>query len=473
MPARCKMYNIPSVDEKSKNTKPKLFLDSVDDAMRVVEDTLSDTNFTVLDKTKEIPNVFIPSETSEPIWEVSLDAAKRTLEYIFKVLYHTCYLLAVKGGKPTLYKLRADGIPNFYKEEIKKAAATNPEFKIIEQKISTLRILQCLVKGRGEEEQLSSAYNRFFREYPLQLPTGVYILNLTDAVLLRKDGKTPWGQEHPYSGMPMLPILGGSSAVGYYDIPIPNYDDVLIATGRTKLGDYELDWNKKKPKAVFRGSPSGCGTHEDTNMRIRIAEMVAKKQISPDLLDAGITRVSEGGPRFDPIYGLSVLQTSVTKIGFMNLVEQSKHKYMVHIDGNVAAYRLLHSMMTGSVQLKVKGKYTMWLDHFMKDGVHYVGVAEDLSDLEEKIQWCIAHDKECEEISKNAYELAKMALEREFIEQFFLSTLNTIILRGVNIQSPDYFGEPNYHPNFDGGQRPKCKRKTRRHKRRTTRRKRN
>jgi hypothetical protein len=255
-------------------------------------------------------------------------------------------------------------------------------------------------------------------------------------VLLRKDFKTPWGGDSEYTQGRFLPVLGGSGAVGFFDIPIVNYDDVSIAQNSSKLGAYEIDWSKKKAKAVFRGSPSGCGTHAETNMRIKIAEM----KVDPDILDAGITRVGEGTPRFDPVRGLSILDTTAKKIGFMNMVEQSKHKYIVHIDGNVAAYRLLHTMMTGSLILKVKGRYTMWTDHMLKDGVHYVSVNEDLSDLEEKIRWCMEHDAECETIAKNAYEFAKMALANHYVQIAFAETLWNVHTSSMMGSSPEVKG---------------------------------
>jgi hypothetical protein len=422
---------------KPKNKSEKdadLFLNSADEAYEVAAKAIE----AAANEQTIYPAIKfeVPSEVHSTQWSMTLEAARNTMDYLYNELHHTCYMLTVTDGKPTLYKLKTDGIPEYYAEEIKKAAAANPKFKMYEDNLEDLRILQCIVKGRGEESNMSVPYSRFFKNYKLSLPNGAYILNLTDAVLVRKDLKTPWGGDSKYTQGRFLPILGGSGAVGFFDIPIVNYDDVSIAQNPTKLGAYETDWSKKKAKAVFRGSPSGCGTHAETNMRIKIAEM----KMDPEILDAGITRVGEGTPRFDPVRGLSILDTTAKKIGFMNLVEQSKHKYIVHIDGNVAAYRLLHTMMTGSVILKVKGRYTMWTDHMLKDGVHYIGVNEDLSDLEEKIRWCMEHDEECETIAKNAYEFAKMALSIYYVETAFANTLWDVHNSAMGTSSPEVKG---------------------------------
>jgi hypothetical protein len=431
MPTGCKMLNL-GYKPKNKQIFTKetdLFLKSADEAFEVAAAAIQSAQ-----EEPTLPDVKyeVPSEVNSSEWSMTLEAARNTMDYIYYEIYHTCYMLTVVQGKPTLYKLNTDGIPNHYKEEIKTAAAKNPKFKVYEENLDDLRILQCIVKERAEESNMSAPYSRFFKNYKIPLPNGAYILNLTDAVLLRKDFKTPWGGNSKYTHGRFLPVLGGSGAVGFFDIPIVNYDDLSIAQNPTKLATYETDWSKKKAKAVFRGSPSGCGTNAETNMRIKIAEM----KTDPAILDAGITRIAEGTPRFDPVRGLSILDTTAKKIGFMNLVEQSKHKYIVHIDGNVAAYRLLHTMMTGSLILKVKGKYTMWTDHMVKDGVHYIGINEDLSDLEEKIRWCMEHDTECETIAQNAYEFAKMALSKEYVDVAFAQTMWATYKSSISASSP-------------------------------------
>jgi len=476
MPAGCKMMNLKIQENNNNNNivslkspeKGETILESYEEALAIAKDCLEQISDNIVSPKKYDLGSYIalPDEVNDGVWEQSIDAAQRTLEYIFNVLHHSCYMLAVNGGKSTLYKLKTSGIPEYYKEEIREAARKNPAFSEYVTKLDELRILQCIVKSRGKEEGMSVEYKRFFEEFGNVLPNGVYILNLTDAVLFRKDKLTPWGESNPLLEGKLLPILGGSGAVGFHDIPIPNYDDIRIVLGYAKLDKYETDWSKKKDKAVFRGSPSGCGTTAETNMRIRIAEM----KMDPKLLDAGITRVGAGIPRFDPVVGMSILQTSAKKIGFMTLVDQSKHKYMVHIDGNVAAYRLLQSMMTGSVILKVKGRYTLWVDHLLQDGVHYVGVNEDLSDLEEKIRWCIDHDKECEEMAKRSYEFAKEMLTRERVESVF-----TTLLWSVYEQSHPVVNSVNERVmrhifSNKGGHRYKKSRRVEKHKRRTTKR---
>ena len=99
----------------------------------------------------------------------------------------------------------------------------------------------------------------------------------------------------------------------------------------------------------------------------------------------------------------------------------------MHVDGNVAAYRLLKTMLLGSVILKVAGKYDLWVEQLLQDGVNYISVKEDLSDLIEKIEWCKSHDEECKTIAENGTLLAKKVLDKNFVNDSFIK-----ILWGVN-----------------------------------------
>jgi hypothetical protein len=371
----------------------------------------------------------LPGEVNGP-WKMDSDTIKRSLKYIYEKLHHTCYVMCVKGGKPLLKKLEPDGIPKFYQEEIEKKEAINKDmFRVLAGKEA--RVMQCVIKPRSDKESVSAEYMKFINEFPLALPDGVYILNLTDAVIYRKDGRHPWKSMKAELGVkdiePFLPVLGGSGAKGYWDVPMPNYDDLNLATSRKGLPAFPTDWSKKKNVAVFRGGPTGCGTNKDTNMRIKLAGM---KRYD---LDVGLVREKSNNPRYNAKRGGIFMMDlgGVPPVPFMTPEEQSKHKYIIHIDGNVAAYRLLNTMLMGSVVLKVEGPYTLWVDHLIRDKEHYVSVKEDLSDLFEVLNWCKAHDEECKRIAENGKVFALKVLTEAYVTSSFAKLVWGIVDKSI------------------------------------------
>jgi hypothetical protein len=83
-------------------------------------------------------------------------------------------------------------------------------------------------------------------------------------------------------------------------------------------------------------------------------------------------------------------------------------------------------MLTGSLILKVKGKYTLWGETYMEEGKHYIEIKEDLSDLEDVIRWCIRNDAKCKKIAETGFRIAKDLLTKEKIENDMISILNSV-----------------------------------------------
>jgi Glycosyl transferase family 90 len=332
----------------------------------------------------------------------------RTLDYIFTYLHHNCYLLKVVGGQNELIKLQSSMSPPSARKTLRKKV----------KKDKTIRVLGCIVKPF--KASTSAEWEKFVGQVS-GLNDGLYILNLTDALMLRKDRTVPWpilgsGKlDAKYHGE-MLPIFGGSTAEGYEDIAIPTYDDVRIVLGYDKVPEAEHSWDQKDAKVVFRGSSTGCGRKADTNMRLKVASL------EYPWLDAGITKLTKN-LKFDPKHGLGKVD-SISLVPKMSFAEQSKHKYILNIDGNVAAYRLLTWMQTGSVILKVKGPFRVWYEDKLVHRKTVVEVKEDLSDLEEQYNWCIENDAECHKIAERALKVSKKLLTLDAVTKDFKNKLS-------------------------------------------------
>lgn len=356
----------------------------------------------------------LPTEVYGP-WSMTKDALSNTLKYVYD-LSHACYLICIINFTPKVYKIQATTIPNVYRKTFKRN-------KLISKK-KTFRLMQCVLRPFKSVESTSKELEVFLEKISVPLPNGVFLLSATDSMILRKDKTAPWhmvsNNEEITTYSSYIPILAYSGHKEFLDIPVPNFDDILYAIGKSIPSLY-VDWETKKDIAVFRGTSTGCGYTSDTNMRLKLSKMRS------DILDVGIT-THTNQKRFDPIHGIgSVNKREYPVVPLMPMSEQAKHKYIIHIDGNVAAYRLLTTMLTGSLILKVEGDYTLWVDHLLKNGKHYVSVKSDLSNLEEVIEWCKKHDKKCKKIAMNGYEFAKQALTKSYIDASFAKVLWSVV----------------------------------------------
>jgi hypothetical protein len=421
----------------------------------------------VMDLFKKHPEQ-VPRHATSSRWAMTDEALQNTLKYIFFKLAHNCYMLCVDENGQQMYWIKHKKTSESFEKAVQDQLATLDSNKLITErqraKIRTVaanpvRIMQCILKNyedneeekeeeEGEEEK--DAYTEQ-NEYvdllkDLSLPYGVYILNLTDAVILHRSGREPFPMltgdlplSNEFRNTKQIPIFSISGQKAYSDIPIPNYDDMFIVMGMKdmKFDEYETDWSKKKyNKAVFRGGPSGCGYTTETNPRIRLAAMKSPL-LDAKLIGKGKT-IDSNSIKFDPVHGLGMLNTGIAASNqFMTMAEQSQYKYIIHVDGNVNAYRLLTTMMTGSLIIRVDGPYLSWVDQLIKPNVHYILVKADLSDLLQKIKWCEMSPKSAQKIAKAGYEFAKRALTREFVNETIEKTFWTVMPLVIKQRSSD------------------------------------
>ena len=411
------------------------YSDAIRILMPLVDSPKNHTSFE-----KSASGITLLPPLKNPLWKIDHDALTQTMRYIFS-LSHQCFVLSVVDGKPSMFKIIPDLHESYQKrfDQAVKGLSSNPHItdkqraKI--EKMVPKRIMQCVVKDRLNVSIEDNEYLTLFRT--LSLPDGMFILNLTDAVIVRKDKKHPFpmvmGDVPAPKYTSLLPILSMSGQKGYMDIPIPNYDEMAhVYTKPLPYDTWTTEWNKKTDiRAVFRGGPTGCGYTDETNMRIKLA-LLAKEDLFKDRLDIGLTlnkdsknpTIDTGSVRFDPVHGLGMLNTGIQPGTFLSMADQSKYRYILHVDGNVNAYRLLCSMTTGSLILRVTSDYTSWAERYLQAGVHYLAVERDLSNLDTLLTYCEKNQDKCKEIAENARVLARKMLTREFLENYFLMMFN-------------------------------------------------
>ena len=379
---------------------------------------------------------FYPNEVknkkSSLIWGQSRTIFHQTLQYLDRIKAKVYIVIVENAELKHFIKFSPLGIPESMKITYNNQLHWTPYEKQQLQNQKNIDVMNCVIHPNKKESTDKHMYERILREvlkkHLAPVPNGAYVFSLRDAVLLRKDGCYPYTNilKKKMKNFPtkFLPLFNTTCHEDYWDMPIPTYDDFMfVHFKQPDLSSAILDFSQKLPIAIFRGSATGCGYTESTNMRIKLAKIAKEGRYR--FLNAGIT-ASGKRYRYDPVYGLGYFSHILTKIPPIKpvpKVEQSKYKYVIYIEGNVAAYRLPIDMQLGSVILLVKSAFHVWMEKFMKEWVHYVPVEHDLSDLITKIEWCIQHEQECSQIAKNGLELSSRLLREDVLYAFIAKSL--------------------------------------------------
>lgn len=351
----------------------------------------------------------------------SFAATKRTIEHIYRVGCK-CSLVFFKNGDFTVKRIDAGTVtdPAISAQLVQKGL--DPSKK---------RVLQCIVKDYEiPKDPIPPEYIPLIKAASSHdLVDGIRVFVLTDMPLLRADGCHPWPMVYetnaerkvqisqiPSSRARYLPVYNSFTMEGYLDIAIPTYDDLSASYSMKKHGRrHDVGhWNDRKPIGFFRGSSTGCGRTVATNPRLALATMAKQDKI--DGLNAGLTAIGKS-PRFDREIGLGWIDTSLSKVPFVPPRTAQTFKYTIHVEGNVAAFRLADMMRAGCLQLIVEGPYRLWYEPLLIvgrplestadiDKWHYIRIRRDLSDLDATLKWCRSHDRECREIAERGCNLA-------------------------------------------------------------------
>jgi len=181
---------------------------------------------------------------------------------------------------------------------------------------------------------------------------------------------------------------------------------------RQSIRDYPLpNWRDRKPMAFWRGSSTGSKAitikRIYRNNRFRLCQI--SRQI-PKSLDARITDLVQ----YRDQDAKQELIEFLEKQGMLSERCLAQHfglyQYLIEIDGNVNSWGLLWKLLTGCCVLRVNSRRRQWYHHLLKEYENIVPVAEDLSDLHERLEWCRSHPNQCEEIGERGKLLAEAVI---------------------------------------------------------------
>jgi hypothetical protein len=274
-----------------------------------------------------------------------------------------------------------------------------------------------------------------------KVPDIEFFVNRRDFPILTKDGTEAYNHIWDSTSHPVVshlypqysPILSMCSGSRYADETLPTHEDwARVQSGkkwfppscREYPSSFPTLWANKKETAVFRGGTTGCGVTIDTNQRLKLSYLSKVTPVAENgvpYLDAGVTNWNVRPRKVQGEQYITTIEPRTLPFGLLpelTVDEQSQYKYIINVDGHVAAFRLSIELNMGSVVMIVDSPWKIWYRDMLKPWIHYIPVKEDLSDIVDRVKWCREHDKECEQIAQAAREFYNKYLLEDGILDF-------------------------------------------------------
>jgi hypothetical protein len=236
------------------------------------------------------------------------------------------------------------------------------------------------------------------------------------------------------SSLPSLAIFSQYTNEDYADIGMPSLADYKRTLAGMWVGNEKqtvpfartpYEWAARVSGAVFRGGATGSGVCSNTNLRLKLCALSKECNYSP--LDARLTswncrhKISNNGKIhvIDPeTAAYPLVPGDASRSNYLTMQDQSHWKYYVYLDGNVGASRLGELAEYMFLVLMPKSSLPQVpLRRLLENGVHFVELAEDLSDLFSTIKWLQENDSKAKEISRNLYRLLTPRLTKQVMEE--------------------------------------------------------
>lgn len=209
-------------------------------------------------------------------------------------------------------------------------------------------------------------------------------LNKRDFPNVRLDGADPYGAtffgktERVVNPEELLPVLSCFVGSAFADIPIPLAQDHATEEWFplwTSWKDFEEDWQRRAPRAIFRGSATGCGCTPELNPRLALLEMTA----SDPYFDVRITGRNSRIRKHPEEQALRTLPRAEhrERSDWLTLEEQQKLcRFAICIEGHSATGRLAallrHGFLVFLIDTVVAPANTLYYTEWLRDKEHVV-----------------------------------------------------------------------------------------------------
>ncbi|MBY6200994.1 lipopolysaccharide-modifying protein [Maritalea mobilis] len=193
-------------------------------------------------------------------------------------------------------------------------------------------------------------------------------------------------------------------------VPVPDYYFFNAAGYHAAhlVGQAAPSWDERRDEIIWRGQSNGLGllsvdpAHVDNPGVVQRLRMAMKCR---DIAGVDFRFVDTPGLRFrSQLKAAGLLGERIVR------TQWAGRKYALDVDGNTNSWdNMLERMKMGCCVLKVASPFgfRQWFSHRLEPGRHFVPVAADMSDLEEKIDWVRSNPTEARAIAEEGQALAR------------------------------------------------------------------
>ena len=166
---------------------------------------------------------------------------------------------------------------------------------------------------------------------------------------------------------------------------------------------YDQAWEAKINRAIFRGALTGTSNDHVINASLTDLEncynlprcRLTLNHANSTLVDAKLTSV------------MGLLPETINQVNLLgetcSMRHIMKYKGIILLEGNDVSSGLKWALLSNSVVLMPRPTYTSWaMEEMLEPWMHYIPLNDNLTDVEEKVQWMIQHGAEAKRIARRA-----------------------------------------------------------------------
>jgi hypothetical protein len=177
-----------------------------------------------------------------------------------------------------------------------------------------------------------------------------------------------------------------------------------------EIDDVDRPWHEKINMAVYRGALTGMNKASMNRKKSKSSEVVEIQWCTEVprcnlVLQHGTSQYVNAKlvPYKSDIDRVSPVLNNVTMIGgSMNFYEMLQYKAIIMLEGNDVSSGLKWALFSNSVVLMPQPTCTSWaMEELLQPYVHYIPLYDNLTNVEEQVQWMIDHDDIAEQIAIN------------------------------------------------------------------------